>query len=100
MNHIDKKKKVLLTIIEKLIWTWDIASWVYLLVNNSKPEDPIIDQVLEIMKKSLKNIGDWKLKDKIIEGISILEKMKEMERIDREKELLELDEILKQLDEL
>lgn len=92
MENLDiKKKEVLLSIIKKLYWHWDLAEEAYSIISNATPWEKIIDTVLDIMKNTIGEVKDKESKEKIDKSIKKLEKMQEIENEERLQEMQEVE---------
>lgn len=94
MNEIfEKKKDVLLSLLEKLRWKWDLAEWIYVLVNSKYATNEMLDWLIEIIRKAYKNVKD----DLVKEWLDKLSQFQEMEKKEREEWILEAEALLEDI---
>lgn len=91
---LESKKQNLIEILQKLSWKWDKAEWLIVLIKNTNDEK-LMDTVIESIKNGMDIIRDKKVKEKMSDTVDFLEKLKEEEKMEYEKGLLEAKEMLK-----
>ncbi len=91
------KKNTLLSILKWLFWYWSKAEENYKLVEKLESDSEIIDKMLVIMKEWIDKVKDDNAKFKMQEWIDKLEDMRKTERLEREKEMSEAEDIINKL---
>ena len=87
----NKKKIVLLNILKWLFWYWSKAEENYELVERLEDDSEIIEKMLVIMKEGIDKVKNDEVRLKMQEWINKLEEMRKIEKLEREKEILEAD---------
>ena len=78
----ENKKKLVLETLQKLIGVWDLAEWLYNLVDSEYLTNELLDNLIEQINNSVKNIKD---KDKLEQIKKWLNKIKQI-KIEEKKE--------------
>lgn len=86
------KKEYTLKILESLKDDWDLARWLAIAILDIE-NDELLDDVFKIFNKSINNIKDKKLKEKVSKSINNIEKIKQEEGLSRQKDLEDLEKI-------
>ncbi len=82
------KRKIILETLEKIFDYWDLAKPLYNLVWSQYVKKEVIDALIDIITKSVKDIEDeWK-KEKILDALSNLKLIQEKEQKEQEKDRL------------
>lgn len=99
LNLEEKKKKVLDSLI--LLWewnVWELAKPLAILVHSSKEINlELLDAILEIVDKAMNETTDIISKEKFQKAKIELEWMIEIEKKEREKEMLDAENLFKDL---
>ena len=90
----DKKKELILRVLEKLEWYWDMAPW-FLVIVEKTWDEKIIDELLKLIQIGIKSIKDKRVRTKIANRIKELQKEWDLtQEIEKEEAEKMLDEFI------
>lgn len=92
------KKEIILDILKKLFWIWDLAQWLYNLIDSAyinNESNKLIDILIKIINNSLINIENKVIKEKLNKSMLKLKQLQEKEQIERQNDEKQLKEIEK-----
>ena len=78
-----KKRDLLIWIMEGLVWYWDIAPGMLVLVKSQFVTPELLDSLTQILSDAMKNIKDEEALKKMGDSIDFLKRMKEAELQER-----------------
>ena len=94
---MQQQKELLIKVITKLKWHWNLAEWILALLESSYIDEKAIDGLISLMSTSIKacknNIDINKMK-KWLEKIQTIKKLEEAEEVSEE----DLDALLDDVD--
>jgi len=83
----------MLKILVALEDSWPLAKWLKLLIEGNKLDDKTLDALLNIFKSAVKNVADGVRKAKLEKSVVMLEKLKEIEAVSKEKDSEDIEEL-------
>jgi uncharacterized protein involved in tolerance to divalent cations len=93
---MQQKKELLINVITKLKWHWDLAEWILALLESSYIDDKAIDWLIDLVSKSIKacknNVDTNKMK-KWLEKIQEIKELENAEKLSEE----DLDALLESI---
>ena len=92
---MEKKKQLLLKVLTKLQPYRNLAEGLIALVDSKYIDEKTIDGLLVIINQSIKNVKETKSKEKMVQAVEIVEKIKHSEEMEKEKESEDIEELLK-----
>ncbi len=90
------KKDILIKILEKLEWDWNIAPWILALVKSSYSDDNMIDGLIKIIEIAIQWSNSKIQQQSLKRSLEIIKKIKEQEDQEMYSEQ-ELDNILSEI---
>ncbi len=94
------KKEYILKVLDALVGYWPLARGLKILVDGNALDDNTIDNLVDILSKTIDEIKDGEEKEKIQKSKNVLEKLQKIEReqhLRDQKSLDELDEMIKEI---
>lgn len=94
------KKEYIIKVLDALIGIRPLARGLKILVEGNTLDDTTIDNLVDILAKTIENLEDWEVKEKLQKSKNILEKLKEEEEkqhIMDEESLKELEQMIKEI---
>lgn len=91
------KKDYLIKILEQLEPIWNLAKWLKILVEMWHLDENLLDVVAQAIQWAIHTVKDNVSKKKLRKSLNYLEKLKQMEnnsKIQDEKDLVKLDEMI------
>lgn len=89
-----QKKELILRVLEKLEWYWDMAPW-FLVIVEKTWDEKIIDELLKLIQIGIKSIKDKRVRTKIANRIKELQKEWDLtQEIEKEEAEKMLDEFI------
>ena len=93
----EKKKELIIATLERLVWTWDQAEDLILLIKKVDASDKLIDWLTETIEATIENIKDSKQKEIMQKALSSLKEMQRLEAEEKAEEELEAENTLNNL---
>ena len=94
---MDKKKELLLKVLNKLLPYRNLAEGLVALVDSKYIDEKTIDGLLLIINQSIKNVKEGKEKTKLMKAVEVVQKIKHSEKIEREDEAEEVERLLENM---
>lgn len=74
-----KKREALISAIEGLVWFWDIAPWILVIVNSEFVTPELLDVLFDVMTEELKKIKSEEIKEAFNKSLNIVKELREKE---------------------
>ncbi len=94
------KKEYIIKVLESLVGHWDMANEILILVQKVTLDKKVLDAIKKMLQSAIKKVTGEELSDKLTAWMEIIEKIRRIENVNKEKEAEELQELEKQIDEL
>lgn len=91
---MEKKKQLLLKVLQKLQPYWDLAEGLIALVDSQYIDEKTIDGLLAIISQSIKNVKEGQEKSKLQQAVEVVQRIKHSEAIEKEEESEEIENLL------
>lgn len=83
----EKKRELILSVLESLFWYWDLAEWIHALVSSQFVTPELLDSLTQILSDAIENVQDEKIKKKIQKWLELIEKIREIEAQERAEDI-------------
>jgi len=94
---MDYKKELVIKVLEKLQWYWDLAEDLLVIVKSSYCTDDLLDSLIRLISKSIKTVKKWNERKLMEKSLIQIQKIKEMEEKSKMSEE-DLDKLLEGID--
>ncbi|NUJ97677.1 hypothetical protein HGA92_02715 [Candidatus Gracilibacteria bacterium] len=83
----EKKRELILSVLESLFGYWDLAEGIHALVSSQFVTQELLDSLTQILSDAIENVQDEKIKKKIQKGLELIEKIREIEAQERAEDI-------------
>ena len=76
---MEQKKELILRVLEKLEWYWDMAPWFLVIIEKAGNEE-LIDDLLKLIRTGIKTIKNKRIKEKLVSRVKELQRKWDLEQ--------------------
>ena len=76
---MEQKKELILRVLEKLEWYWDMAPWFLAIVERTSDEK-IVEDLLKLIRTGIKTIKNKRIKEKLVSRVKELQRKWDLEQ--------------------
>ncbi len=83
----EKKRELILAVLESLFWYWDLAEWIHALVSSQFVTHELLDSLTQILSDAIESVKDEEVKNKMQKWLEMIAKIREIEAQERAEDL-------------